>query len=79
MTELEQQLLSAFDALENEWQKQQAASEQALKDLQRMFEASSAENKELKAQIYSLGKLCSGLAERVASLSEQVASLSRKL
>ena len=72
MTELEQQLLTAFEELQSAYEKQQQEWLSASNALQAMFDYTSQENRNLRAQI-------SSLSEQVSSLSEQVSSLSKRL
>lgn len=65
MTELEQQLLSAFEQLQSSYELQQQEWQQACSSLQTMYERTSAETAALRQQ--------------VTSLSEQVENLSRRL
>ena len=72
MTELEKQLLTAFEALQSAYEKQHQEWLDASNALQAMFEHTSRENRNLRTQI-------SSLSEQVNSLSEQVSSLSERL
>lgn len=65
MTELETQLLSAFEQLQQDYAQQLSAWEAASSELQRMFGITQQEN--------------ARLSERVSDLSRQVQSLSEQL
>ncbi|HCL5683397.1 TPA: MbeD family mobilization/exclusion protein [Citrobacter freundii] len=65
MTELETQLLSAFEQLQQDYAQQLNAWEAASLELQRMFGITQQEN--------------ARLSERVSDLSRQVQSLSEQL
>jgi chromosome segregation ATPase len=65
MTELETQLLSAFEQLQQDYAQQLSAWEAASLELQRMFGITQREN--------------AALSERVLDLSRQVQSLSEQL
>lgn len=65
MTELETQLLSAFEQLQQDYAQQLSAWEAASLELQRMFGTTLREN--------------AALSERVSDLSRQVQSLSEQL
>ena len=65
MTELETQLLSAFEQLQQDYAQQLSAWEAASSELQRMFGITQREN--------------AVLSERVSDLSRQVLSLSEQL
>ena len=65
MTELETQLLSAFEQLQQDYAQQLSAWEAASSELQRMFGITQQEN--------------AALSERVSDLSRQVQSLSEQL
>lgn len=65
MTELETQLLSAFEQLQQDYVQQLSAWEAASSELQRMFGITQREN--------------AALSERVSDLSRQVQSLSEQL
>lgn len=65
MTELETQLLSAFEQLQQDYAQQLNAWEAASSELQRMFGITQQEN--------------ARLSERVSDLSRQVQSLSEQL
>nr|WP_158695084.1 MbeD family mobilization/exclusion protein [Salmonella enterica] len=65
MTELETQLLSAFEQLQQDYAQQLNAWEAASLELQRMFGITQREN--------------ARLSERVSDLSRQVQSLSEQL
>jgi len=70
MTELETHLLNALKRLEQQFNEQQKASEQAQSALQTMFEHTSQENKNLRQQV-------SNLSSQVASLSDQLQQFGR--
>ncbi|HEJ9400058.1 TPA: MbeD family mobilization/exclusion protein [Proteus mirabilis] len=70
MTELERHLLTAFERLEKSYSEQLATLQYAQKSLQTMFERTSQENSQLKAQVSSLN-------EQVTNLSGQVQQLAR--
>lgn len=63
MTELETQLLSAFESLQQQHEEQQKAFVEAYNNLVAMFETTSKENAALRQQVNSL-------SERVSRLSE---------
>ena len=65
MTELETQLLSAFEQLQQDYAQQLSAWEAASSELQRMFGITQREN--------------AVLSERVSDLSRQVQSVSEQL
>ncbi|HEF0010870.1 TPA: MbeD family mobilization/exclusion protein [Citrobacter braakii] len=65
MTELETQLLSAFEQLQQDYAQQLSAWEAASSELQRVFGITQQEN--------------ARLSERVSDLSRQVQSLSEQL
>ena len=69
MTELETQLLSAFEQLQQDYAQQQTAWEAASSELQRMFGITQRENARLSEQV-------SNLSRQVQSLSEQLHRLS---
>ena len=79
MTELEQQLVSAFEDLESEWQKQQSLSEKALQALRSSFEGTAEQNRALTEQVTSLALLCTRLSEQVQGLNKQVQGLSEQV
>ena len=67
MTNLEQQLLSAFDELSTQFDQQHQASQQAQSELLRMFETTSAENENLKRQVNELSEQVAILAKLLRS------------
>ncbi|EKR7718173.1 MbeD family mobilization/exclusion protein [Salmonella enterica] len=69
MTELETQLLSAFEQLQQDYAQQLNAWEAASLELQKMFGITQRENARLSEQV-------SNLSRQVQSLSEQLRRLS---
>ena len=69
MTELETHLLNALKSLEEQFKKQQSASDQGQQELQRMFEHTSQENAKLKAQVANLSKQVEGLNNQLTKLA----------
>ena len=65
MTELEQQLLTAFEALQSAYEQQHQEWQAAYGALQTMYERTSAETAALRHQV-------SGLADQVESLSRRL-------
>lgn len=65
MTELEQQLLTAFEALQSAYEQQHQEWQAAYGALQTMYERTSAETAVLRQQV-------SGLADQVESLSRRL-------
>ncbi|MGL4756399.1 MAG: MbeD family mobilization/exclusion protein [Aeromonadaceae bacterium] len=71
MTELETQLLSAFEQLQQDYAQQLSAWEAASSELQRMFGITQQENARLSERV-------SDLSRQVQSLSEQLRRLSAR-
>ncbi|EPB3261833.1 MbeD family mobilization/exclusion protein [Salmonella enterica] len=71
MTELETQLLSAFEQLQQDYAQQLNAWEAASSELQRMFGITQQENARLSERV-------SDLSRQVQSLSEQLRRLSAR-
>lgn len=67
MTNLEQQLLSAFDELSNQFEQQHQVLHQAQLEWFRLFEITSAENKELRRQVNDLSEQVETLAKLLRS------------
>lgn len=71
MTELETQLLNAFEQLQQDYAQQLSAWEAASSELQRMFGITQQENARLSERV-------SDLSRQVQSLSEQLRRLSAR-
>lgn len=71
MTELENQLLTAFEQLQSEHDKQHQDFVKAYNGLARMFETTSAENQALQQSV-------SNLTGQVQSLSAQLQQLEKR-
>ncbi len=68
MTELETQLLSALEALQNKHEQQQAAWQEAYSALQTMFEDTQTDTKALRQSVDDLSKQVLRLASQVITL-----------
>ncbi|PKQ72257.1 hypothetical protein AOX56_22085 [Aeromonas sobria] len=77
MTELEQHLLSALEALQSERDQQQRAWHEAYTALQGMFEATQQTNSGLRQEVLDLSEQVTSLAGQVTSLAEQVSRLKK--
>ncbi|KAA8663461.1 MULTISPECIES: MbeD family mobilization/exclusion protein [Vibrio] len=70
MTELEQQLLSAFDSLQNQHEKQHKDFVTSYNGLVQMFESTSKENKELRHQVSNLSRQVEHLSAHLLQLEK---------
>ncbi len=77
MTELEQHLLSALEALQSEREQQQRAWHEAYAALQGMFEGTQKANSGLRLEVSDLSKQVTSLAEQVTNLAGQVSRLTK--
>ncbi|WP_068979537.1 MbeD family mobilization/exclusion protein [Aeromonas sp. EERV15] len=68
MTELEQHLLSALEALQSEREQQQKEWQKAYAALQGMFDNTKQSNKSLAEQVKNLAEQVSDLAEQLSKL-----------
>ncbi|WP_419206936.1 MbeD family mobilization/exclusion protein (plasmid) [Photobacterium leiognathi subsp. mandapamensis] len=71
MTELEQQLLSAFENLQSQHEKQHKDFAIAFKSLEKMFVTTSRENEALKSQVTNLSEQVSTLSIQLQQLEKQ--------
>ncbi|MEZ8274214.1 MbeD family mobilization/exclusion protein [Vibrio splendidus] len=78
MTELEQQLLSAFDSLQSQHEKQHNDFVTSYNGLVQMFETTSKENNELRQQVSNLSRQVSNLSRQVESLSAHLQQLEKR-
>ena len=76
MTELETHLLNALKRLEQQFNAQQKASEQAQSALRAMFEHTSQENENLRQHISNLSRQVENLLAQVSNLGDQIDRLS---
>jgi len=66
MTDLERELLSAFESLQAAYEKQHQEWQSAYESLQGMFEVTKRDNAALSAQVTRLSKQVNDLSEKVA-------------
>ncbi|WP_412767380.1 MbeD family mobilization/exclusion protein [Vibrio anguillarum] len=71
MTELEQQLLSAFDSLQKQHEKQHNDFVTSYNGLVQMFETTSKENNELRQQVSSLSRQVESLSAHLQQLEKR--------
>ncbi|MEZ8170183.1 MULTISPECIES: MbeD family mobilization/exclusion protein [unclassified Vibrio] len=71
MTELEQQLLSAFDSLQNQHEKQHKDFVTSYNGLVQMFETTSKENNELRLQVSNLSRQVEILSAHLQQLEKR--------
>lgn len=69
MTELETQLLSAFEQLQQDYAQQLNAWEAASSELQRMFGITQRENAALNERVLDLSRQVQSLSEQLRRLS----------
>jgi len=66
MTDLERELLSAFESLQAAYEKQHQEWQSAYESLQAMFEATKRDNAALSLQVQRLSRQVNDLSEKVA-------------
>ncbi|MCU8300194.1 MbeD family mobilization/exclusion protein [Vibrio vulnificus] len=70
MTELEKQLLNAFEQLQQQHEAQHTAFADAYKDLEKMFNTTLKENATLRQQVSSLSEQVNGLNVQLQRLEK---------
>ncbi|CAB1228989.1 MbeD family mobilization/exclusion protein [Serratia marcescens] len=70
MTELETQLLSALEQLQQDYGQRLTEWENAFEALQRMYERTSAENQQLTGRVEQLSTLVNGLSTQVQQFAD---------
>ncbi|MBE3995243.1 hypothetical protein HJ131_22700, partial [Vibrio parahaemolyticus] len=76
-TELEKQLLHAFEVLERQHKEQHSEFVKLYKDLEKRFEQSSEENLRLQSSVSSLTMQVNNLTQQLQSLEKQYSKSSR--
>lgn len=83
MTDLERELLRAFEQLQSDYSKQLQEWESAYASLQEMFEVTRQDNRALGEQVKHLGEqvlsLSRAKSERTERLAKQVTALSEQV
>ena len=76
MTELEKQLLSAFEALQSDYEQQHRAWQESYASLEIMFNVTRQEAESSRVAAERLTKQVQGLTQQVGGLSRQLEDLS---